>query len=204
MNVFQGCASSCEQQCSYGYMRRGHGAGGCIAASLMHPGFSLVLLLLLLLLLLFLLSRRRPHPLSSSSSSFLLHLQLPPLLPPAACSSSSPPPPPIQAFRAPVRGLEAPPIQALPKNALRPLSRGPEALCFAASPRGPQVSLRGSQAPVRVSWGSPKGSGGSPRGSGGSPRGCGASPRGLRPPRRGDTWKQGMGKAIAKAMCHPG
>ena len=31
-----------------------------------------------------------------------------------------------------------------PKNALRPLSRGPEALqlSFAASPRGPQVSLR--------------------------------------------------------------
>ena len=36
----------------YGPMRRGHGTGGYIAASLMHLGFSLVLLLLLLLLLL--------------------------------------------------------------------------------------------------------------------------------------------------------
>ena len=35
----------------YELMRRGHGTGGCIAASLMHPGFSLVLLLLFPLLL---------------------------------------------------------------------------------------------------------------------------------------------------------
>ena len=47
--VFQGRASRCEREYLYGLMRRGHGTGGCTAASLMHPGFSLVLLLLLLL-----------------------------------------------------------------------------------------------------------------------------------------------------------
>ena len=46
-HVFQGRASRCEREYLYGLMRRGHGTGGCIAASLMHLGFSLVLLLLL-------------------------------------------------------------------------------------------------------------------------------------------------------------
>ena len=44
--VLQGRASRCERESLYGLMRRGHGTGGCTAASLMHPRFSLVLLLI--------------------------------------------------------------------------------------------------------------------------------------------------------------
>ena len=50
--VFQGFASSCEKEYFDGLMRREHGAGGYMSASLMYLGFPLVLLLVLLLLLL--------------------------------------------------------------------------------------------------------------------------------------------------------